>query len=98
VSWCSWTNATKSSHPKLGRTVCSPSLSKGMSAPKAAGPPLVVMDWFLRGCVLFTHREQKGGQTLSSGREKPWSPEIRNLLAGGHETYRHALSGGVCTV
>jgi hypothetical protein len=50
------------------------------------------------GAAYCLRVEKKGGQTLLSGREKPCSPEIRNLPVGGHETYHHALLGGVCTV
>jgi hypothetical protein len=38
--------------------VCSPTLSEGLSARKAVGPPMVEKDRVLRGYVSFTCREE----------------------------------------
>jgi hypothetical protein len=66
--------------------VCSPSLSEGMSAPKAVGPPLVEKDWVLRGYVLFTDREGGG----------PFHLDLRNLRFRRSGTFR--LEGMRCIV
>jgi hypothetical protein len=60
--------------------MCSPSLSEGMSAPKAVGPPLVGKDQVLRACVLFTRLEEKGS--------RPFCPDMRSIGVRGSGTFQ----------
>jgi hypothetical protein len=59
--------------------MCSPSLSEGMSTPKAVGLPLVEKDRVLRGCILSMCGEEKGGI--------PFRPDVGSLGVQGSGTF-----------
>jgi hypothetical protein len=73
VERCSWTDVAKPSLPMWGGAEFSPSLSEGMSVPKAVGPPLVEKVRLPRCCVSFTHKVPQ------SERERLWSLDIGNV-------------------